>query len=107
MAVTATDTLATITEVTSAGYTREAVTIGAPSGTDPVVVANTNVVTFGPFTANPPPVGFAFLTDAASGTVGSVLARWSDTAEDAELNESLEVAIGALVLGLDTTEAAV
>lgn len=105
--VTATDTLATITEVTTAGYSRQAVTLGAPSGSDPVVLANTNAQTFGPFSADPPAIAYAFVTDAASGTTGTIYARWTDTAEDAATSESLQVPTGSLQIGIDTTEAAV
>lgn len=107
VAVTATDTLASITEVTTAGYSRQAVTFGAPSGSDPTVIANTNALTFGPFSADPPSVAYAFLTDAASGTTGTIYARWTDTAEDAGTSESLSVPIGELQLGIDTTETAI
>jgi hypothetical protein len=107
-AVSASSTLATVAEVTTAGYARQPVTLGAPSGTDPVVLANTGAVTFGPFSADPPAVGFAFLTDDDVGTEGTILARWSeDSAEDAATSESLQIPIGSLVIGIDTSEAAV
>jgi hypothetical protein len=101
VAVTDTDTLASITEVTTAGYARQSVTWGAPSG-DPQVSANTNALTFGPFTADPPSIGFLALVSAASGTSGDLLYRWTaDTARDGITNDSITIAIGALTMSLD------
>lgn len=107
VAVTATDTLGTITEVSTAGYSRQPVTIGAPSGTDPVIVASTGAAVFGPFSADPPSVAYGFLTDAASGTTGIIGARWTDAAEDAGTSESLSVPAGEMQIGIDTTETAI
>lgn len=66
----ASPTLANITEVTTAGYAREAVTWGAPVFPgSPVNVSNSAAVSFGPMTADMV-VGanYAFLCDVASGT---------------------------------------
>jgi hypothetical protein len=101
VAVTDTDTLASITELTTAGYARQACTWSAPSG-DPQVSSNTGILTFGPFTADPPSVGFLFLTSAASGTSGDLLYRWTaDTARDGTTNDSITIAVGALTMSLD------
>lgn len=105
VAVGATDTLSTITEVTTAGYSRQAVTFSAPSGTSPSAISNTAEITFGPFTADPPAVAYAFLTDAASGTAGSIYYRWTGTSVDAGLNESLRIAASSLVINEVTTSA--
>lgn len=94
-------TLATMAEVTTAGYSRQAVTWGAPAG-DPSVAANTNTVTFGPFTADPPNVTHVALVSAASGTTGDFLFWWAlDTAKDAAINESIQFNAGTLTMQLD------
>lgn len=94
-------TLATMTEVTTAGYARQAVTWSAPSG-DPASTSNTAVITFGPFTADPPNIPYAALVSASAGTTGDFLWFWTlDNARDAANGDSLTVAIGALVANLD------
>lgn len=94
-------TLATMTEVTTSGYSRQAVTWSAPSG-DPRVTSNTALITFGPFTADPPNVTHAALVSAASGTTGDFIYWWTlDNARDGANGDSLTVAIGALVMQLD------
>lgn len=101
VAVTDADTLSTITEVSTAGYARQAVTFGAPSG-DPQVSANSAPVSFGPFTADPPSVGYGFLTSAASGTSGEIVYRWAfDVAKDVGIGDSLQIPTGALTISLD------
>jgi hypothetical protein len=94
-------TLATMTEITTAGYARQTVAWVAPSG-DPRVTSNTALLTFGPFTADPPNVTHAALVSAASGTTGDFIFFWTwDNARDAANGDSLTVAIGALVMQLD------
>lgn len=99
-ALTDSSTLASITEVSTAGYSRQTVTFSAPTG-DPAAIENSADVTFGPFTADPPSVAYCFVTDAASGTSGTIYAHWSGTAVDAAINESLRIAAGALDFTLD------
>lgn len=97
-APTATTTLATMSEVTTAGYSRQSVTWAAPSG-NPRSTSNTNVITFGPFTADPPNITHVALVSAASGTTGDLIDAWSlDTARDGISGDSLSVAAGALSL---------
>jgi hypothetical protein len=94
-------TLGTMTEVTTSGYSRQAVTWGAPSG-DPEVSSNTAAITFGPFSADPPSVAYGALVSASSGTSGDFLYFWTwDTARDGANGDSLNVAIGALTIQLD------
>lgn len=94
-------TMATMVEITTAGYARQTVAWSAPTG-DPQVSSNTALLTFGPFTADPPSVGWAALVSAASGTSGEFVYWWTlDTARDAGVNDSLTVAVGALVMQLD------
>ena len=94
-------TLATMSEITTAGYARQAITWGAPSG-DPRTTSNTATITFGPFTADPPNVTHAALVSALSGTTGDLIYFWTlDVAKDAALNESIQIAAGAAVMSLD------
>ena len=99
-AVTDASTLASITEVTTAGYSRQAVTFTAPSG-DPSATANSADITFGPFSADPPSIAYAFVTDAASGTAGTIYAYWDGTAVDAGSGESIVVRAGDLDFTVD------
>jgi hypothetical protein len=97
-APTATTTLATMSEVTTAGYSRQSVTWAAPSG-NPRSTSNTNALTFGPFTADPPNITHCALVSAATGTTGDLIDAWSlDTARDGISGDSLTVAASALVL---------
>jgi len=103
-APTDTTTVATMTEVTTAGFGgRKAVTWGAPSLVAGVpTAANTNAMTFGAFTADPPSVGWLALVSSASGTTGDFIYWWTvDTARDAAIGDSINVAIGALTMALD------
>src|SRR5687768_5024417 len=62
-----TTTLATMTEVTTSGYVRQTVAWTDPStsGVDPRRTQNSGIVTFGPFTADPPNVTHCALVSAA------------------------------------------
>lgn len=94
-------TLGTMSEVTTAGYSRQAVTWSAPSG-DPATSSNTATVTFGPFSADPPNVTHLALVSAASGTTGDFIYSWTaDTARDAANGDSISVAASALSMSLD------
>lgn len=103
LTATATDAnlISELSEVTTAGYARQSVTWGAPTG-DPQVSSNTNAMTFGPFTADPPNITHLALVSAASGTTGDLLYRWTaDTARDGITNDSITIAVGALSMSLD------
>lgn len=69
-----TSTLANITEVTTAGYARVAVpAFSAATTTPPVRTTTPTAFSFAAFTADMPyEANFAFLTDAASGTAGTL-----------------------------------
>ncbi len=87
--------------MTTAGYQRQAVTWGSPSG-DPSEIANDAEVVFGPFTADPPEVTTIFLADTSTGSAGNVMAYWSlDTNRDAANGDSLRIAIGDLSISVD------
>lgn len=94
-------TVATMTEVTTAGYARQVCSWSAPSS-DPSLVSNTATITFGPFSADPPNVPYLALVSSSSGTGGDFIAYWTaDTARDAANGESIQVAAGGLTLTLD------
>lgn len=94
-------TLATMSEVTTAGYARQACAWTAPTG-DPRVSSNNAAVTFGPFTADPPNITHVALVSAASGTTGDFIFYWTlDTARDGITGDSLQFAANALQMSLD------
>jgi hypothetical protein len=92
-------TLATMAEVSTAGYARQSVTWAAPSAADPPETHNTATLTAGPFSADPPNVTHFAIVSAASGTSGDFLAwgAWT-AARDAANGDSLQVAASALSL---------
>jgi hypothetical protein len=99
-----TTTPATMTEVSTAGYARQAVTFNAPTAADPSVQTNSGALTFGPFTADPPNVPYLGLVSSSSGTSGQMTYQWTaDVARDAALNDSIQVASGALSMSASTT----
>lgn len=94
-------TLATMTEITTAGYSRQSVTWSAPAG-DPAETHNTNVITFGAFSADPPSVTHCALVSSASTTTGDFIAWWSlTTPRDAASGDSISFAASALSLTND------
>ena len=93
--------LSSMTELTTAGYSRQACAWSAPSG-DPSLSSNTATITFGPFSADPPSVAYAALVSSSSGTSGDFIAYWTaDVAQDATTGQSIQVSAGALTLALD------
>lgn len=95
-------TLVTMAEVTTAGYARQTVTWTAATSASPSSTGNGAAVTFGPFTvAMASAATHCALVSAASGTAGDFLMWWAlDTARQAAVNESIQFAIGALVMTL-------
>lgn len=88
-------------EITTGGYSRQAVSWTSPSG-DPSEIENDAAIEFGPFTADPPAVQYAFLTDTSSGTTGNVMAYWTlDAAVDAASGDTLRFAAGDLKISVD------
>lgn len=92
-------TLATLAEVTTAGYARVATTWSAPAGT-PVSITNSASVQFGPVTADMTDAApYAFLTEVSSGTSGTVLYVWQLTeAVLAKASKPIFVAASALTI---------
>lgn len=96
-------TLATMSEVSTAGYLRQAVTWNAPVlPTDGPNYQSTNssLISFGPFTvAMAFDAVYAALVSAASGTTGDFIFYWAlDVAENAAINETIQIPAGKLIL---------
>lgn len=88
-----------ITEITTAGYSRQLVTWGAPSAAYPSVLANTNTVTFGPFTTDMlVPATYLGLVTESSGTTGNIDYAWAIPAQQVETSQNIQIAIGQLTL---------
>ena len=91
------------TELTTAGYARQALAWTIPAG-DPRTTNVSTLETFGPFTGDPPSATHAMLMDVATGgTVANMRSHWAlDTPKDAALNESIEFpATTGIVLNCD------
>ena len=94
-APTRTTTLATMTEVAAAGYARQTYAPTAPTSADPPVTALSVTDTFGPFTGDPPSIGWLALVSASSGTTGDLIGWWAvDLAKDVGVGDSVTVASG-------------
>jgi hypothetical protein len=88
-------------EITTTGYGREEVGWSTPGG-DPSEIENDAEIEFGPFTADPPPVQYLFLTDTSIGTSGNVLAYWeADAEQNADTGDSIRIAAGDLTISVD------
>jgi hypothetical protein len=88
-------------EISTAGYSRQEVSWGSPSG-DPSLIANDAEVEFGPFSADPPEVTHVFLCDTSIGTSGNVMAYWQlTTARNAESGDTQYFGIGDLTISVD------
>lgn len=92
-------TLATLAEVTTAGYARVQVTWAVPTGS-PMAILSSASVQFGPVTADMDTAAtYAFLTEASSGTTGTVLYVWQLLEPVLALtNKPIFVAAGALTI---------
>lgn len=95
-------TIAALSEVTTSGYARVAMTWSAPSASIPSVISNTNLVAFGPMTANMAlPAQWLALVTSASGTSGELKYTWSmDNPEQVLATQTVNIAAGALTINL-------
>jgi hypothetical protein len=95
-------TLASMNEVTTAGYVRQAVTWSVPTNASPSVTSNTATITFGPFTvAMGIAPSYMALVSALSGTSGDFLWWWAiDNPVLPTVNESLQILTGQLTMDL-------
>jgi hypothetical protein len=102
-APTTTSTLASVTELSATGYSRQALgpTAISTSGANRRVT-NTALITFGPFSTDPASATHALITTAASSTTGDISWIFTlDTAKDAGIGDSITIAANALVCDLD------
>lgn len=91
-------TMGTMTEITTSGYARQSVTWSAPTG-QPASSSNSAQITFGPFSAATPSVGWCCLVSASSGTSGDLTMYWTlNAAKTAAIGESMQVAASGLTM---------
>jgi hypothetical protein len=93
-------TVAALSEVTTSGYSRVLMTWGSPTLAIPSVVANTNLVTFGPMTANMALAAqWLALVTSASGTSGELKFTWTmDEPEQVLSTQTVDIAAGELTI---------
>ena len=93
-------TIAALSEVTTSGYSRQSVSWGSPTMAYPSVIANSNLLTFGPMSANMSlPAQWAALVTSSSGTSGSLLYTWIlENPQQVLATEDINIAAGALTI---------
>lgn len=93
-------TVAALTEDTTSGYSRQTMTWGSPTAAYPSVIANTNLVVFGPYSANMALAAqWVALVTSASGTGGSLLYTWTlDAPQQVLSTQEISIAAGALTI---------
>jgi hypothetical protein len=85
-----------VTEYTATGYSRQAIVWGSATVATPSVIANTNTITFGPFTAGTgATIRYALVVDSASGS-GNVITVQQVTDRTPAVNDSIQAAPGAI-----------
>lgn len=88
----------------TAGYARQVVDFAVPASdtatTYPAPVTNSNVITFGPYTANMQTAdGWAALVTAEAGDLGLLLYLWAlPAATQVPLSKSIQIGVGSLSL---------
>ena len=93
-------TLATMSELSATGYSRQSVTWSDPTTTE--TTSNSGALTFGPFSTDPANATHCALVSAASGTTGDLVWYWTlDTARDAASGDSISVAASALSMSAE------
>jgi hypothetical protein len=97
-------------EDTTAGYARQAFVMGTGTSAEPSVIANSNTVTFGPYTANQAAqiswaallaIPTADLGSASTTTSGLLLYTWTVPVPQQVLaTKSIQIAPGTFQIGL-------
>ena len=89
-----------LVEVTTPGYSRQAVTFTNAGAAYPSPVSNSGVLTFGPMTAAMTLAAqWAAMVTAATGTSGLLLYFWQlDTPQQVSVSQSVQIPIGGLSL---------
>lgn len=97
-------------EDTTAGYARQAFTMGTGTSAEPSVVSNTNTITFGPYTANQAAqvswtallaIPTADVSSASTTTSGLLMYTWTVPVPQQVLaTKSIQIAPGTFQIGL-------
>lgn len=92
--------LTDLTEITTAGYSRQSVTFAHSSTAYPSSTSNTNLITFGPMSAGMVnAVQWVAMVTVASGTTGYFLMSWlMPAAVQVNSSQVIQIGIGALVI---------
>lgn len=87
-----------LTEITTAGYSRQSVTFSHATTAYPSAASNSNLITFGPMTAGmTQAVQWIAMVTVASGTTGYFLESWlMPTALQVNASEVIQIGIGEL-----------
>jgi len=93
-------TVAALQEVTTSGYARVAVTFGSPTNAYPSVIANSAIISFGPFTANMALAAqWLAMVTSSSGTGGALKYTWTlDSPEQVNATQYINIAAGAITI---------
>lgn len=87
-------------EITTGGYSRQAVTWASPSGG---TIANSGTVLYGVFSEDPPNVPYCWECDTSLGTNGNVIAYWTlGTALNAASGDYIQFSPGDITMAVDT-----
>lgn len=93
-------TISDLVELTTAGYTRQAITFSDAGAAYPSPGSNSGVLTFGPMGASMTLAAqWAAMVTASSGTSGLMLFFWTlDTPQQVSISQSIQIPIGNLGL---------
>jgi len=89
-----------LTEITTAGYSRQAITFAHSSTSYPSSLSNSALLTFGPMTAGMTnAVQWAAMVTVASGTTGYFLMSWLlPTSIQVNASQVIQIGVGQLVI---------
>ena len=89
-----------LVEVTTAGYARQSVSFTDAAASYPAPESNSNLLTFGPMSANMAvSAQWAAMVTAVTGTVGLLEYWWTlDTPQQVLVSQSIQIPIGSLTL---------
>ena len=89
-----------LVEVTTSGYSRQSVSFTNAAASYPAPESNSNLLTFGPMSANMAvSAQWAAMVTAVTGTVGLLLYFWTlDTPQQVLVSQSIQIPIGSLTL---------
>lgn len=93
-------TVASLTEVTTAGYARVACVFSPASAAVPSVISNSSLLTFGPMGANMSiPAQWVALVTASAGTTCKLQYTWTlDTPQQVLQTQTIQIAAGQLTI---------